>query len=68
MNSKGAQMGEYKDKIKGKAKQIVGRATGNRRMEGEGLVLQGRGAVRRAGKDVKRELKRRIGRSDDESL
>ncbi len=51
-------MGEYKDKLKGKAKQIVGRATGDRRMEGEGLVLQGRGALRRVGKDVKRAVKR----------
>lgn len=59
-------MGEHKDKLKGKAKQIVGRATGNRRMEGEGLILQGRGAVRGAVNDVKREMKRRGRRSEDE--
>lgn len=51
-------MGEHKDKLKGKAKQIVGRATGNRQMEGEGLGLQGRGAVRGAVKDVKRAFRR----------
>lgn len=53
-------MGENKDKLKGKAKQIVGRATGNRRMEGEGLALQGRGVVRGAVKDVKRAMKRSV--------
>lgn len=53
-------MGEHKDKLKGKAKQIVGRATGNRRMEGEGLALQGRGVVRGAANDVKRAVKRSV--------
>lgn len=51
-------MKEHMDKLKGKAKQIVGRATGNRRMEAEGVALQGRGAVRGAVKDVKRTVKR----------
>ena len=54
----GETMGERKDKLKGKAKQIVGKATGNRRMEAEGLVLQGRGALRGAAKHAKRAAKR----------
>lgn len=51
-------MGEHKDKLKGKAKQIVGKATKNRRMKAEGRALQGRGALRGAAKDVNRALKR----------
>ena len=60
-------MGEHTDKLKGKAKQIVGRATGNRRMEGEGIGLQGRGVVRGAVKDVKRALERSSRRRTDRS-
>lgn len=51
-------MGEAKDKLKGKTKEIVGKATRNRRMEAEGVGLQARGAVRGAVKDAKRALKR----------
>lgn len=51
-------MGEFKDKLKGKAKQIMGKATKNRRMEAEGLALQGRGLVRGAAKGAKRAVRR----------
>lgn len=55
-------MGENKDKLKGKAKEIVGTATGNRRMQAEGLGLQARGAIRGAAKDLKKAVKRSAGR------
>lgn len=51
-------MGETKDKLKGKAKQVMGRATKNRRMEAEGVGLQARGAARGVAKDAGRALKR----------
>lgn len=51
-------MGEKIDKLRGIAKQVVGKATGNRRMEAEGVALQGRGLVRGAAKETKRVVKR----------
>lgn len=56
-------MGETKDKLKGKAKEIAGTVTGNRRMQAEGLGLQVRGAIRGAAKGVRRKVQRPARRS-----
>ncbi|AVH60145.1 MULTISPECIES: CsbD family protein [Streptomyces] len=56
MASKGRQ-----DKIKGKAKEMTGKVTGDRGMEVEGKLDQARGVAKKAGerlKDTARSAKR----------
>ena len=47
-------MGEAKDKVKGHAKDVAGRATGRRRTQVEGKGLKARGKVREGARKVKR--------------
>jgi uncharacterized protein YjbJ (UPF0337 family) len=42
---------------RGRAKQRIGRATGSRRLQAEGLADRVSGSVRQFGEDVKDELK-----------
>ncbi len=42
---------------RGRAKQRIGRSTGNRRLQAEGLADRVSGNVRQLGEDVKAELK-----------
>jgi uncharacterized protein YjbJ (UPF0337 family) len=42
---------------RGRAKQRIGRATGNRRLQAEGLADRVSGSARQFGQDVKDELK-----------
>ena len=45
------------DKMKGKAKEWAGKATGDKRMESEGKTDQAKGDVKGAAKDAKRTAK-----------
>jgi len=42
---------------RGRAKQRIGRATGNRRMRAEGLTDRISGGVRKFGEDIRKQLK-----------
>jgi uncharacterized protein YjbJ (UPF0337 family) len=48
------------DKVFGKAKEVAGRVTGNKRLETEGKVDQAKGAVRNAAGDAKDAGKKAI--------
>ena len=50
-------MGELTDKLKGKIKQAVGGATGDKKLQGEGLVDEAKGKVKGAVEDVKHAVK-----------
>jgi uncharacterized protein YjbJ (UPF0337 family) len=50
-------MGELIDKAKGKAKETVGAATGDRKLEGEGKVDTAKGKVKGAFEKVKQAVK-----------
>jgi uncharacterized protein YjbJ (UPF0337 family) len=43
---------------RGRAKQRIGRATGNRRLQAEGLADRVSGGARQFGEDVKNELRK----------
>jgi uncharacterized protein YjbJ (UPF0337 family) len=49
------------DKVIGKAKEVAGRVTGNKKLETEGKVDQVKGAVRNAAGDAKDAGKEAIG-------
>lgn len=55
-------MGALSDKIKGKAKQVEGRLTGDRVREAQGSIQKTKGdvegAAARAGRDIKRGVRR----------
>lgn len=51
-------MGESEDRLKGKATQVMRRATKHRRMEAEGARFQASDAARGVAKETKRALKR----------
>lgn len=50
-------MGELKDKIKGKAKQVEGSITGDRAKQAEGLVDEVKGKVKEKFEDLKRDIR-----------
>jgi uncharacterized protein YjbJ (UPF0337 family) len=50
-------MGELIDKAKGKVKETVGAATGDRKLEGEGKVDTAKGKVKAAFEKVKQDVK-----------
>lgn len=50
-------MGELTDKAKGKAKEVAGVATGDRKLEGEGKIDQAKGRVKEAAEEVKHAVK-----------
>lgn len=64
-------MGEYKNKLEGKAKEIAGKATGDRKMQAKGLIQKNVGRAEGVVKDAKagirkaanRPASRRVGRS-----
>ena len=50
-------MGELIDKVKGKIKKTVGKATGDKKLEREGKVDEAKGKVKGAVEDVKHAIK-----------
>jgi uncharacterized protein YjbJ (UPF0337 family) len=50
-------MGEWTDKAKGRVKETVGAATGDRELEAEGKKDSAKGAVKGVVEDVKRVIK-----------
>jgi uncharacterized protein YjbJ (UPF0337 family) len=50
-------MGEVIDKVKGKAKQAVGVATGDKKLERQGRVDEAKGNVKGAMAEVKHSVK-----------
>ncbi len=50
-------MGELIDKAKGSVKQAVGKATGNKSLEGEGIADSAKGKVKGAFEDAKQAVK-----------
>jgi uncharacterized protein YjbJ (UPF0337 family) len=50
-------MGEIISKVKGEIKQVAGKATGNKRLEGEGKIDSAKGKVKGAVEDVKHAVK-----------
>jgi len=65
LNKKEPTMGELTDKAKGKVKEIVGAATGDRKLGAEGKIDIAKGklkaAFEKAKQDVKEAVKRRRG-------
>lgn len=53
-------MGATTDKVKGKIKQVAGKATGNDRLALEGKVDEATGRVKGAVRDVKRAVKKAV--------
>lgn len=47
------------DKIKGKAKEVTGEVTGNRKMEAEGVADQKVGKMKEAAHDTKEKIERK---------
>lgn len=54
-------MGENWDKLSGKAKETVGTATDDERLETEGKIDQGKGSVKGAVDDVADAVKDKVG-------
>lgn len=57
-------MGATLDKMRGSAKEFVGKVTGNRRMRVKGKLLKARGAVRGAGSKLARDYRAERTRRD----
>lgn len=47
------------DKIKGKAKEVTGEVTGNRKMKAEGIADQKVGEMKEVANDTKEKIKRK---------
>lgn len=58
-------MGELIDKIKGKAKQVEGRATGNKAREAEGVADEVKGKAKGAFEELKTDVKRAVRQNSD---
>jgi uncharacterized protein YjbJ (UPF0337 family) len=52
-------MGEKLDQARGKAKTVLGAATGNQRLEAEGHLDQAKGKAKSALKGAKRSVKKK---------
>jgi uncharacterized protein YjbJ (UPF0337 family) len=50
-------MGEWIDKLKGRVKQGIGKVSGDRSLQAEGEVDEGKGKVKGVAEDVKRGIK-----------
>jgi uncharacterized protein YjbJ (UPF0337 family) len=59
-------MGELIDKIKGKAKQVEGRATGNKAREAEGVADEVKGKAKGAFEELKTDVKRAVRQNPDQ--
>ncbi len=53
-------MGELIDKAKGKVKETVGSATGNRKLEGQGKIDTAKGKIKGAFEKVKQDVKEAV--------
>ncbi len=51
-------MGELKDKIKGKAKQVEGSITGDRAKQAEGAVEETKGKMKEKFEDLKHDVRK----------
>ena len=51
-------MGEWIDKAKGKAKQTIGGATGDRQLQGEGVLDEAKGKAKEVLEDVKHAVRK----------
>jgi uncharacterized protein YjbJ (UPF0337 family) len=58
-------MGELIDKAKGKVKEVVGAATGDRKLEGEGKVDTAKGKVKGAFEKIKQDVKEALNPPED---
>ena len=58
-------MGELIDKIKGKAKQVQGRATGDKVREAEGVADEVKGKAKGAFEELKTDVKRAVRQNQD---
>jgi uncharacterized protein YjbJ (UPF0337 family) len=59
-------MGEFIDKIKGKAKQAAGKVTGNKKLRSEGVADQMKGEAKGRFEEAKTDLKRALRQSNDD--
>lgn len=59
-------MGELVDKVKGKAKQVQGRVTGDRGKEAEGVADELKGDAKGAFEELKTDAKRALRDDEDE--
>jgi uncharacterized protein YjbJ (UPF0337 family) len=59
-------MGELIDKAKGKVKETVGAATGDRKLETEGKVDTAKGKVKGAFEKVKQDVKEAVNPPEDQ--
>jgi uncharacterized protein YjbJ (UPF0337 family) len=55
------------DKLKGKAKEVAGAATGDKGTENKGKLEQAKGSVKNAGQNLKERAKEKLGRAADEA-
>jgi uncharacterized protein YjbJ (UPF0337 family) len=60
-------MGEMIDKFKGKAKRAVGKVTGNKKLQSEGVADQVKGEAKGRFEEAKTDLKRAVRQGNDES-
>jgi uncharacterized protein YjbJ (UPF0337 family) len=59
----GDKISNKAEELKGKAKEAVGKATGNEQLEAEGQVDQGKAGVKKVGENVKdtaKDLKNKL--------
>jgi uncharacterized protein YjbJ (UPF0337 family) len=54
------------ENLKGRAKEVVGVVTGNKRMQVKGVIERAKGAIQEKVGDVKRTMSREPTKSDDE--
>ena len=55
------------DKLKGKAKEVAGAATGDESLENEGKLDQAKGHLKRAGENIKERGKEALGKVTDKA-
>ena len=58
-------MGELIDKAKGKAKQAIGKMTGDRAKQAEGVADEAKGNAKGAFEDVKSDVKRAVRENEE---
>jgi len=57
-------MGEFIDKAKGKVKQAVGKVTGNKKLQAEGVADQIKGGAKGRFEEAKTDIKRAVRKED----
>jgi uncharacterized protein YjbJ (UPF0337 family) len=58
-------MGEIIDKVKGKAKQVEGKVTGNKARQAEGIADEMKGKAKGKFEELKTDIKRAARKEDD---